>query len=147
MSVIKALSWHPDISTIEQQAHALPWPDALLQSCFSGAYHNYGLWSPNDDLLAFVIIEVAGDCWTIMNIATKPSAQRQGLAKQLVHYVQQQAGRLHRDIVLEVRVSNQPAQRLYQGCGFTQIGRRKDYYSTADQQREDALVLRWSAPT
>ena len=144
MPTIEALSWHPDIAVIERQAHVLPWSDELLLSCFGDAYSNFGVRSPSGELLAFVIIETAGDSWTIMNIATKLSAQRQGLAKRLLQYVQAQAAQHQRDIVLEVRVSNQAAQGLYEGCGFTRIGRRKDYYATPTQQREDALVLRWS---
>ena len=39
-------------------------------------------------------------------------------------------------LTLEVRVSNDAAQRLYERFGFTPVGRRKNYY-----KNEDALVM------
>ena len=42
---------------------------------------------------------------------------------------------------LEVRVSNDPAIKLYESNGFRQVGRRKHYYPAGDV-REDALVYR-----
>jgi len=42
--------------------------------------------------------------------------------------------------LLEVRVSNVAAYRLYQKLGFDEIGLRKDYYP-ARVGREDAILL------
>ena len=42
-------------------------------------------------------------------------------------------------LLLEVRVSNAPAIRLYEKLGFVQVGRRPRYYTNP---REDALILR-----
>jgi len=42
-------------------------------------------------------------------------------------------------LTLEVRASNMPAIALYEKLGFTQIGRRKNYYRNP---KEDALILR-----
>jgi ribosomal-protein-alanine N-acetyltransferase len=41
-----------------------------------------------------------------------------------------------RHLTLEVRMSNQAAQRLYQRFGFAPVGLRKNYY-----RDEDALVM------
>jgi len=41
-----------------------------------------------------------------------------------------------RHLTLEVRVSNKPAQLLYERFGFAPVGMRKNYY-----QDEDALVM------
>mgnify|MGYP002509011893 CR=1 FL=1 len=42
-------------------------------------------------------------------------------------------------LTLEVRASNEPAKNLYEKLGFSQIGRRPNYYRNP---REDALILR-----
>ena len=42
-------------------------------------------------------------------------------------------------LMLEVRVSNEPARKLYEKLGFTQVGLRKNYYRNP---REDACILR-----
>ncbi len=46
-------------------------------------------------------------------------------------------------VLLEVRPSNERALEIYQRYGFQTIGRRKGYYPTANQQREDAIVMRF----
>ena len=42
-------------------------------------------------------------------------------------------------LMLEVRVSNDPAIALYEKLGFRLVGRRKNYYRNP---KEDALILR-----
>jgi [ribosomal protein S18]-alanine N-acetyltransferase len=143
-SAIQRLSWHPEVLIIEQSAHLLPWSEATLKSCFSADYENFGYWSVNAELLAFALVQRVSDCWTVMNIATKPAAQRQGIGKQLVHAIQHRAAHQQADIVLEVRSSNTAAQRLYASCGFVLVGCRKGYYPSSSTAREDALVMRWN---
>jgi ribosomal protein S18 acetylase RimI-like enzyme len=43
-------------------------------------------------------------------------------------------------LLLEVRHSNQAAQRLYTRLGFAQVGLRRGYYP-AGNKREDAVVM------
>ncbi len=43
-------------------------------------------------------------------------------------------------IFLEMRANN-PAETLYRECGFEPIGRRVDYYRTADGTRLDAITF------
>jgi ribosomal-protein-alanine N-acetyltransferase len=44
-------------------------------------------------------------------------------------------------MMLEVRPSNRPAQRLYERYGFERIGMRRGYYPSHGG-REDAVVMR-----
>ena len=41
-------------------------------------------------------------------------------------------------LTLEVRISNEPAKRLYEKYGFRPVGLRRGYYS---DNREDALLM------
>ena len=43
-----------------------------------------------------------------------------------------------RNLTLEVRLSNEPAQALYRGFGFVPAGIRKGYYV---ETQEDALIM------
>ena len=46
-------------------------------------------------------------------------------------------------LFLEVGEENLPARKLYAGLGFVEVGRRKNYYRTADSSEQmAALVLR-----
>lgn len=75
----------------------------------------------------------------IHNLAVHPVHRRQGIARSLLcatinEAINKGSGR----VTLEVRKSNQAAQRLYQSLGFVARGLRKGYYS---DDGEDALVM------
>jgi ribosomal-protein-alanine N-acetyltransferase len=42
-------------------------------------------------------------------------------------------------VTLDVRASNIPARKLYESCGFSVVGLRRNYYS---DNGEDALTMR-----
>ena len=78
----------------------------------------------------------------ISTIATHPHHRRRGFGEILLAGMFGKALRLNaRYIVLEVRVSNEAAQRLYCKYGFTRHGRKKNYYRS---DREDAYDMRVS---
>ena len=82
---------------------------------------------------------VAADEGYITNVAVFPEQRRRGIAGQLLQVFLNfaEANRLA-FLTLEVRPSNAAAIALYQGFGFQEAGRRKNYY---DLPKEDALIL------
>ena len=75
----------------------------------------------------------------ITNVAVDPSRRRQGVAAQLLQVFDNFArGNQLAFLTLEVRPSNTAAIALYQGFGFREVGRRRNYY---DLPKEDALIL------
>ena len=90
---------------------------------YAGLYHAGGLTSAD-----------------LLTIATIPVARGRGIASLMLTELvstAQQAG--CPDVLLEVRQSNEAAQRLYTGHGFVPIGRRRRYYQAPP---EDAVVMR-----
>lgn len=82
---------------------------------------------------------VAADEGYITNVAVDPSRRRQGVAAQLLQVFDNFArGNQLAFLTLEVRPSNTAAIALYQGFGFREVGRRRNYY---DLPKEDALIL------
>jgi ribosomal-protein-alanine N-acetyltransferase len=74
-----------------------------------------------------------------MNIATKPSARRQGHGRALLQdMIQTGQARSVRWVTLEVRRSNLAARALYASFGFVEQGIRQRYYS---DNGEDAVVM------
>ena len=71
----------------------------------------------------------------VTNIATLPAYRRQGIAKALIKTAMQNEMEF---ITLEVRESNIPAFRLYEKLGFSEVGRRPNYYSNPV---EDAILM------
>lgn len=80
---------------------------------------------------------VAGE-GEIANVAVHPKFWRQGVARALMQTALGQAAQLGLTrVLLEVRASNEPAQRLYRSFGFVEDSRRPRYYSNG----EDAILM------
>lgn len=76
----------------------------------------------------------------VQTVAVRANAQGQGLGARLLEDLLAEAGRREcRTVLLEVRVDNEPALRLYARYGFERIGRRPGYYARGSV---DGLVLR-----
>jgi ribosomal-protein-alanine N-acetyltransferase len=76
----------------------------------------------------------------VLTIAVDPARAGRGLGARLLSELMREAARRRCDeVVLEVRVDNERAQKLYQRFGFLGIGVRRGYYQPADV---DALVMR-----
>ena len=76
----------------------------------------------------------------LMNLAIAPEWRMRGLGRFVLRLARDLGARRGaREAWLEVRASNLPALALYTSGGFTEVGRRRGYYS---RPREDALLLR-----
>jgi ribosomal-protein-alanine N-acetyltransferase len=76
----------------------------------------------------------------VMTIGTRTSAQGQGVGRLLLDALLQHARTLGAEsVLLEVRVDNEPALRLYERAGFERFGRRKGYYQP---ENVDAWTMR-----
>jgi ribosomal-protein-alanine N-acetyltransferase len=74
----------------------------------------------------------------VQTMAVAPSYQGRGVGALLLDdLLSEAARRRHTRVLLEVRVDNEPAKRLYQRYGFTQESIRRGYYPGG----VDALVL------
>lgn len=127
------------VTAIEQQAHHYPWSKAALTSAFA---HNdfLGIYQQTQ-LCGFAILLNTVDTVELLNIAVLPLYQGQGYGYQLLQaaVIFTQQKNIAR-VLLEVRVSNEQAIRLYQRYGFIEIHRRKGYY-LSQHGREDALIM------
>jgi len=104
------------------------------------------------DPLVFVLVEgdagflvgraVAGEA-EVLTLAVAPEARRRGLgARLLSRFVYQARLRGAEAAFLEVAAGNAAAIWLYRAQGFTEAGRRREYFRHADGRGEDALVMR-----
>jgi ribosomal-protein-alanine N-acetyltransferase len=75
----------------------------------------------------------------ILNVAVHPDERRRGHAARLLQHILSEANRSKiRVVLLEVRLSNRPAQELYRKFGFREVGTRPRYYA---DNGEDALLM------
>jgi len=76
----------------------------------------------------------------LLKIAVLPDFRRQGIAALLLcHLEQKLAGNNVTDVYLEVRSMNETAIKFYLKFGFFQVGLRKKYYSSP---QDDALIYK-----
>lgn len=128
------------VMAIERASYEFPWTTLIFRDCVRAGYDCY-VYDSQQGLLGYGIMSLAaGECH-LLNICIHPGYRRQGLASQLIEALLERARAQHaRVALLEVRVSNDVAHRLYMRLGFSEIGLRKNYYP-ARRGREDALVL------
>jgi len=75
----------------------------------------------------------------ITTIGVRNSYRQQGVGERLLISIIDMATYMKADMVtLEVRLSNEQAQKLYEKYGFTNVGTRKSYYS---DNGEDAIIM------
>jgi ribosomal-protein-alanine N-acetyltransferase len=122
------------VYAVEKAAYDFPWTEHIFHDCMRVGYYCTVL-ECNDGLIGHGIMSTGVGEF-------HPDYQRQGFGDKLVRYLLDLAYLQQvRQAYLEVRRSNNGASHLYERLGFEVIGIRKDYYPTADDQREDALIL------
>ena len=90
-------------------------------------------------LLGHIVQEEA----EVLSLGVLDRWRHKGVAAALVRACQERAGTAGaRRLLLEVAETNAAARRVYEACGFREIGRRRRYYRADAGGRTDALVLR-----
>lgn len=95
-----------------------------------------------DDPVGFALALAHGDEAEILSMGVVPPSRRMGAGTALLESVCLEARRRGVEyIVLEVAADNNAARALYAARGFTDVGRRRNYYHRAGCFA-DALILR-----
>jgi ribosomal-protein-alanine N-acetyltransferase len=130
----------PQVLAIETKVYQFPWTERNFTDSIHSGYLLHCLLRKHEVIGYIVMMEVV-DEYHLLNISIREDLQGQGLGRYLLEWglAQAKASQMQ-GMLLEVRPSNVPAQRLYEKLGFECLGVRKNYYP-ATQGREDALVL------
>ena len=92
------------------------------------------------ETIGFVVARILDPVAEIESIGIAEKAQGYGFGSLLLRAMMEELRNAGiKEIELEVRASNEGAIRLYQRAGFSEIGRRREYYQGPV---EDALLLR-----
>lgn len=131
----------PQILEIERRAYPFPWTETIFRDCLRAGYSAWVLIDVSSNIAGYAFMSMALDEAHVLNICVDPDHQRCGFGFKLLKHLLKLARTAQATIVLlEVRKSNKPAQKLYESMGFQRLGVRKNYYPAQDG-REDALVL------
>ena len=129
-----------DILLMEQQCFSVPWTHEQLMAQLSDFMHIFlAAEDENGRAVSYAGLMYVLDEGYISNVAVSPDRRREGIADMLLTelYERAKAKKLS-FLTLEVRESNIPAQSLYKKHGYTEVGRRKAYYS---RPKEDAVLM------
>ena len=134
-----------DVHALEQDIFSVPWSKHTFRA---------SLARPN--IVYFVAImsteekdKVVGYCGylqvfeeaDITNVAVDMHYRNRGIAKKLIqHLIDYGTQQGITTFMLEVRDSNKAAIHLYETCGFSTIGMRKQYY---EKPVEDAFIMQY----
>ncbi|MCJ1679439.1 ribosomal protein S18-alanine N-acetyltransferase [Streptomyces sp. APSN-46.1] len=100
--------------------------------------------TPDGRLVGYAGLATAGDLGDVQTIAAARDQWGTGLGARLLTDLLRAATAFEcAEVLLEVRVDNTRAQRLYERFGFEPIGFRRGYYQPGNI---DALVMRLSDP-
>jgi ribosomal-protein-alanine N-acetyltransferase len=129
-----------DVALIEARNYEFPWTRGNFGDSLD-AGHSAWVVRAGEKLLGYAVLLRVLDEAHLLNITIDRSSRGTGRGRALLG----QVCKLARDggarqLFLEVRPSNQVAQKLYQSVGFKVVGRRRGYYP-APNGREDAIVM------
>jgi ribosomal-protein-alanine N-acetyltransferase len=132
-----------DVMAVERISFKSPWSPELFRRELMHDWSTVLLavsTQPDVPRVAgFVIFWLVHDEVHILNLATHPSARRQGIARLLMDQSIERGRQNGASLVtLEVRRSNQAALDLYKQLGFRPVGIRPNYYV---DEGEDAVVM------
>lgn len=125
-------------------AHPGPVARALMETPAARALIACENTGPGEvEPVGYIVARVAGGEGEILSLGVAPVARCRGVGRALVAAFLERAGAAGAATVfLEVGEDNRAARALYRGCGFRQVGRRRDYYRRRDNTRIDALIMR-----
>lgn len=128
------------VEAIERATFAIPWSrESFRREIEENVAARYLVAEKNGRVIGY------GGSWIILdeshitNIAVEKSERGYGYGKRLTGALLQYLSNLGAVYAtLEVRVSNERAQKIYSDLGFVKVGKRKRYY---EDNNEDAWLM------
>ena len=135
MQVADALA----VSEIEQEIFSRPWSYQGFVDSLNLGNTIFLVAEEEGRILGYIGMYLAMDEGEITNVAVMKQERQRGIGGMLLKEIKKEAERRAiARIVLEVRVSNDSAIRLYEREDFQNCGVRKNFY---ELPREDAYIM------
>ena len=127
------------IALLEQVCFSDPWSERSITAEISNPLSKWFVAVEGDTVVGYIGSQTVLGESDMMNVAVSPEFRGRGIGEKLVQTLIDwlKDNQVYR-LTLEVRVSNEPAIKLYEKLGFTQIGRRPNYYH---HPKEDAYIM------
>lgn len=131
------------LSALDTLCNPSPWTAPQFQTALNSRFDTVKIYEHAGAAAGFAVWQTICGESELHLIAVAPNLRRNGIASQLMDAWFQTASEeepVYR-YFLEVRAANLAARSLYERHGFTECGRRKDYYPLPHGGREDAVLM------
>ena len=122
-----------------EQTFAFPLSEEELHKIHKNETFRILVWKDGEEILGHCILFRVMDEAEITSVSIRKELRGQGIGTafltELLEYLREDGAKI---AYLDVRESNLAARRLYQKCGFSEIGRRKRFYQ---KPVEDAIGM------
>ncbi len=130
------------VLAIEVQAYPFPWTRGNFIDSLAAGYLARVLVADDGELVGYFVAMPGFEEMHLLNVTVASRHEGQGHARRLLAELYALSASFAATAVwLEVRESNARARALYLREGFTEAGRRRDYYPAPAGQREDAILM------
>ena len=132
----------PFVLEIERLSFPNPWQESSFRGEIANLHISYPsviIFRPQEKIIGYVIFWLVGEEAQISNLALHPDFQGLGIGQSVLKQILAVMRKMDaKQVILEVRPSNQAARILYEKNGFTILGVRRGYYQNPP---EDAIVM------
>jgi ribosomal-protein-alanine N-acetyltransferase len=125
------------VTVLEEQAYSQPWNARIFAEELRQPTRTYLVIEDDRTVLGYAGLMVVGTEAHVTTVVVHPDRRDDKLGTRLMLGLAAEAiTQDAKSLTLEVRASNEPAQRLYRRFGMAPVGVRKKYY-----QDEDAMIM------
>ena len=131
-----------EVYEIDKLSVPIPWSKKSIEEEMNNMLAEFHVALEDNKVVGFAM------CWFIMdechigNVVVHPDYRKQQIATKLINSLLEKCSEHGtKYLLLEVRISNIPAQNLYRKLGFNDLVVRKKYYKNPDGTYEDALIM------
>ncbi|MCQ8212457.1 GNAT family N-acetyltransferase [Cetobacterium somerae] len=89
----------------------------------------YSIIVYDEDVKGYLILHDSYDVYEIMKIAVTTNFRNRKIGQELINFYLEE---FNKNLLLEVRETNEIARKFYEKLGFVNIGKRKNYYSNGE---------------
>lgn len=127
------------VANLEKEIFSLPWSEQGFLDAIAMDKTIFLVAEEGGEICGYLGMYLSLDEGEITNVAVAPEKRGEGLGGMLLQESLELAGKRGiTQVVLEVRVSNEPAIHLYEKYGFEHCGVRKGFY---EFPKEDAYIM------
>ena len=119
----------PELARLEAEVEESPWSEGSFTDSLRSGHMGLVAEDPQAGVVGWAVVMRALDEAELLIIGVRKSAQRRGIG-----------GAMLDECVRRLRAGG--CASLFRGRGFTEVGRRRNYYPVKAGGREDAILMR-----